>query len=936
MRLGSVYTFMLRPLLLSLLFWTAAHALVCAGETGAETIALVPDTFAPLDQYYKGKCAPEWVAALKTKDDPAQLKLALEAVAELCPLSSGASVAILELLIILKTSNDPALVRLAMVALGRMGPDARDAESVLMAVLDNVIEAPANRTVACRALIQIAPESAFVRRAVLAAANDRNVEVRREALVALVVLAMPASPYVPVLPPAPAGPVLPDIAAPSNDKSANGKPTEGKPAEVKPVGTRSAVPKFKPAVSTENGAFPFSPALEALAKAALSSRDAKEADAALRTLGEPGVDALLHALTAGSPLARAAAADTLGSMKRAGRRAFPALLQAARKETDRRARDAQIFGAANLSVRDPAVLDLLADSLGAKADPFAPFHWIAADDLLYGVGKDALPALRRALRSDNSASRLAALRILARFVAPTSENAEIPEEPENRAILKNDAPKPQSALPVLVGDCLADIAGRLQDKDDDVRLFALATLNRIGPAAAGALESIQRASAMDRRTELKVGQKTGKNADVAFQRLATIAALNVSRTIAVPVCLTPLDGLTAERLLVALATASPADRADAALALRLYNADAANAATLSKALDDPDPLVRYSAARALGYFGAGTEGALPSLIKWLELDPKSRRVAIETFASLGVKAADAAAPLARTAAEDAWPDDTEFPRTLVRALRPHAAVAVPALTGYIRSGSPEIRVRSAKVLGLLGPSAAESLPALMELAQSADDAEAQAAYDALRLIGPEKDPETIPFLSTVIRGELYASRRKWAVRALGQSRPALDAGVPERAGALAAALCDGDDSVCRAAYDALLEIGEPAIPIVIANVVADQSARNYWPLCVLAALKADAEVVMPRLIEFTLPGNPASRRVVAADLMGGYATAQPRHPGVVPALLRLLRTGDAPSAHAAMRALKPLAAEVRPAIERLLFDREPEVRKIAAEALDSF
>ncbi len=935
----SVYTFMLRPFLLSMLLVAAALASVRAGEGDAEPlnperpVAPVPDAFAPLE-LYKGKTTPEWIAALKTKDDPTRLKIALEAVTELCPLSSGASVASQALLVILKTSNDPSIGRLAIVALGKMGADARDAESVLMSVLDNVIEAPACRAVACRALIQIAPTSAFVRRAVVAAASDRNVEVRREAFDALIVLAMPASPFAPVSPNAPSGPVLPDIAVPPE---AEGKPADGKPTDPKSAGAKPANSKLKANTVNDNGAFPYPPALETLAKAALSSRDAKEADAALRTIGDPGVDALLHALAAGSPLTRAAAADALGSMKRAGRRAFPALVQAARKETDRRAREAQIFGAANLSVRDPAVLELLADSLGAKADPFAPFRWITADDLLYGVGKDALPALRKALHSDYSSSRLAALRILARFVVPTLENAENPDDTENRTFLelRDDASKTQPALPVGVGDCLADIAGRLQDKDDGVRLFALATLNRIGPAAAGTLEALQKASA-ERSAELKPDQKTGKSASMAFQRLAAIAALNVSRNAAAPACLTPFDGFTEVQLLAALANASPAGRADAALALRLYSANAVNADPLSKALDDPDPHVRRAAAQALGYFGAGAAGALPTLIKWLESEPKSRRAAIETLANLGANATDAAAPLARTAAEDAWPDDPEFPKALVRALRPHAAVAVPALTGYIRSGSPEIRVRSAKALGLLGAAAAEALPALVELAQSADEAEAHAAYDALRLIGPEKDPEAIPFLAGVIRGELFASRRKWAVWALGQSRPALDAGIPERAGALAAALYDGDDSVCRAAYDALLEIGEPAVPILTATVSTDRSARSYWPLCVLAALKADANLTVPRLFEFTLPGNSASTRTMGAERLGGYATMQPCHPGVAPALMRLLRTGDAASAHAAMRALKPLAAEVRPAVERLLFDRDPAVRKIAAETLDSF
>ena len=878
---------MARALLLLMTFSIAAACVTHAAESGgvvvanpnAELVNLDPppteslDSFSPLTSY-KNKTVAECLARLKTRDNPSQLKQALEALSEMCAPPQMQAAAVDDLLLAQKEIPDVDTQRLAILALGRIGAGAQSAEPRLITLLANPAETPIIRAAACRALIQISPESMPARDTILAATMDRNADVRHEAFEALIILAMPAQfSETPVA-------VIPEIIA-----APNSKPDPSKP---KSPGAPKSVPRI--------GTFPYPLALEALAKAALVSRTAEDADAALRTIGEPGMQPLLHALTSGTPFARAAAAETLSGMHTLATRAFPALISAARKEVDRHAREAEVFAAAALNPRDPIVLGLLVESLGVRPDPFAPLRINTAEGFMLNAGREALPALRKALQSERAATRLAALKILAQWPVPE----------------------------------VSDIAARLRDRDDEIRIFAAQTLKRMGPAAASAADELRKAISNSERGEVS---KSGKNAALEFQRIASIAMLNIFRAPTAPVYLTPFDGLSLEQLLTRLAAKESTSRDDAALALRLHLTDAATIDALETALNDSDPKVRRASARALGACPAPSAAAISSLAQWLESEPKSRIAALEALGELGAKASGAANALTKLTAEDVWPEDAEFTKLLTRALRPHAEIVVPALIGYIRSGSPEVRARAASALGLLGPAASGSVSELVDLAQSSDESEARAAFEALRLIGPEKDPGAIPFLSSVIRESLFASRRLWAVRALGLSRPGLDADTPERNSALVAALFDGDETVCSAASEALTQSGDQATPLLVEVVLRGRSPRTFWPLKTLAALHADPAFVVPRMYAHTLPGNPPLKRAMAIESLSPYAAQNPQ---VASILLRALRSREVPPGHAAINALGPIMNTVRPDLQRMLFDRDPAVRKAAAETLNRY
>ncbi|HLX61398.1 MAG TPA: HEAT repeat domain-containing protein [Planctomycetota bacterium] len=1000
---------------LILLPLTAALSAVSAEPEEAAGDVVILD--APTQVFFRGKTQAEWAALVHNGDGP-QLKPALEVLLE---MASATPQLTSDLLKLIRENYAPDVARLAILVLGASaGTDVREVEPALLGILANPLEAPAKRAAACRALIELSPDSIPVRKLILAAATDRRPDVRQEAFLAMIVLAAPAPPngFVP----------RKQNADDPTAKVDSGDPTAGAAKEKtardnknersndskreKTARNNGADSKSKPTPRAESTGFPYPPAIELLAKAALSSRDAKDAAVALRALGDAGVEPLLRALAHGTLGARIEAAGALGGMNRFAHRAFPALLQAARNDTERRVRVAIARAAARLNPYDPAALDLLAENLGFGSGNAAQKK-DSAEELLVDAGRAALPALRKALRANSPATRLAALKILVRFTG-----ADTPPQSEFATEDAGVAARPLKKADVALAECLPDIAARLQDKDDAVRLLALNTLNRIGPPAADALDSIRKAIA-------------AAPADSFARRLAAIAALNVARSPDQAVRLTPLDGRSRDELLALLAKAgaypSPLtplpprergttsrakrddkdesdlaarlaavqtnERADAAFALRLHGGDAVVADALTFALADSDPCVRRAAARSLGACGPRAAAALPTLIQWLESEPRSRAAALEAFAGLGADAKAAADALAKAAVEDEWPAHRDgaqsdsigansigasagagnalsvtatatptpaaqfaaslneilglpaipelaydtpsrasYAALLARALDPHAAIVVPKLCGYLRGGTPAVRVRAAETLGLLGASAAEALDALVELSQSADDAEARAAFEALRRIGPEKNPRAIRYLDGVIRGSLYAARREWAVRALGLARPGLENGAFDGTAALIAALDDPDERVCRAARRALLSIGAPILPELADAVLKSDAPRTNWALFTLAEFKADATNVVPRLANVICSAEDPLQRAVAADLLLNYSPAQS---SASTALLKLLCAREDIAAHAAMRALKPIAREVRPAIERLLLDRDPAVRVRAAEGLDS-
>lgn len=135
--------------------------------------------------------------------------------------------------------------------------------------------------------------------------------------------------------------------------------------------------------------------------------------------------------------------------------------------------------------------------------------------------------------------------------------------------------------------------------------------------------------------------------------------------------------------------------------------------------------------------------------------------------------------------------------------------------------SPEIRPWLVRPLGAFGRPEAER--ALRAIASEPDALAAtrEDAREALWRSAVLREDDRGAALERVLGGASDAERRRWAAFRLGE------AGDPAAAPALAAALGDPAERVRLAAGAALLRLGEPAVPSLLARLEGPAPARSY-------------------------------------------------------------------------------------------------------------
>lgn len=152
--------------------------------------------------------------------------------------------------------------------------------------------------------------------------------------------------------------------------------------------------------------------------------------------------------------------------------------------------------------------------------------------------------------------------------------------------------------------------------------------------------------------------------------------------------------------------------------------------------------------------------------------------------------------------------DFRSPEPAVRALaevslRRMGEDAVPALREVIRTGTEEERYRAVRILGRIGPAAADAVPDLIGLLTGSSLEIPSALATALAGIGAPAEPAVIPLLGS--RDEMV---RYWAVVALGRMA---EPGSAALAG-LITSLKDTEPTVVAAADILLVTQGRRAIP----------------------------------------------------------------------------------------------------------------------------
>jgi HEAT repeat protein len=176
-------------------------------------------------------------------------------------------------------------------------------------------------------------------------------------------------------------------------------------------------------------------------------------------------------------------------------------------------------------------------------------------------------------------------------------------------------------------------------------------------------------------------------------------------------------------------------RAEAATALGWLGAGNVNATkALERCVADDDLHVRICAAEAMWRITRDNSTAMPVLTELLtSTDEAVRQHAIQSIGRLGragVAAERKLIDIISTASDPA----RELAIIALARLRIDSREAVAALTGVLREGSLELRLASTRAIGLLGRTALLAVPLLQEQLQSEDEELQIASSRALRRI----------------------------------------------------------------------------------------------------------------------------------------------------------------------------------------------------------
>jgi len=645
------------------------------------------------------------------------------------------------------------------------------------------------------------------------------------------------------------------------------------------TGAAQAVPPLIDALSDRDLA------VRQAAAAALGQHGMRQADAALRSRA---VDALIDALHDRSNAVRQAAAAALGQIGDPS--AVAPLIEALNdKEIAlRRAATAALVQIGDpraleplnraLQDGDPAVRELAADALaklGWHPDEAASgaTYWIVQRqwDRCVEIGAPAVPPLIDALRDEDPDVRRAAAEALGQIAARQADAAVGARAAEPLGVLLRQDPHARQAAAGVLGrigaPAVRPLIAALEQEggDEQVRDAATGALAQIGPPAVEALIAA-------------LGHKQARTA--AARALGQIGAQQpdpaaLARAVK-PLTAALRDSAYWHRLAAAEALgAITARQTDPTLRSQAVNG-------LTTALEDAHPQVREAARDALEGLGwepdAGTAGAaywitrrewercvqlgapaVPPLITVLQdREAAIRAAAAGALVQIGAPAVE---PLSRALQNrDAALRCTAVEllgqigaRQTGAALRTRAA---EPLIGALRDGDVAVRRAAANALGQAGD--AQALDPLISTLQDRDVRELAVA--ALGEIGARQTDPGVrsravePLISAL--KDRAAAMRNAAAEALGRI------GDPRAASPLVA-LYRKDPQANQAAGAALLQIGAPAAPPLVAILEEPGSAETLRHAAAGLLVQIGAPSVVPLIA--ALP-NDHARTMVAAVL----------------------------------------------------------------------
>jgi HEAT repeat protein len=605
--------------------------------------------------------------------------------------------------------------------------------------------------------------------------------------------------------------------------------------------------------------------------AALKSKDAAARRKAANALGLAGADAraavpaLVEALKDHDPQVRGTAARALSAI---GPAAVPALLKVAESSPDRPARSLAYLALGEVR---PIETEASRALVAALKDPDKEVRAAAAFALV-GLGAEAVPPLRQALKARDPSAALALGRI-----APPAVNAAVP-----------------------------DLIAAMSDDDKELRVAAHHAVVKVGAPAVPALAAgLARA---DLRDWYSISVALGKIGPAA--RPAAVPALTA--------------GLTHEdrgvRILAAnaLAKIDPDNPAIKPVLVEVVPA-------LVEVLQQRDGALRAWAALSLGRIGPNARAGGPALAAALtDSDAAVRAAAADALGRIGPR--DHAAVIGLVTAQR---DADESVRTAARdALTRLGKSAVPALIDSFADGD-EIRAGSAESLGRIG---AAAVPDLTKALRAVDDRVRRGTVAALAGIGPAAEPAGAALVQALADPDREV--RCGAARALGAIRPEKAAAVE----ALMKYLNDPDKEFRAACRDGLAGIGPGAAGPLCAALKADDAATRRAAAEVLRKVGPKAHEALPALEAAAKDADPQFR-AAAVTALRDVVTVPPdgkldaAGESVLQALSGGLRDPDGEVRIAAHLGMIRLGRAAAPALGTALGDKEPAVRRLAAETL---
>ena len=425
-------------------------------------------------------------------------------------------------------------------------------------------------------------------------------------------------------------------------------------------------------------------------------------------------------------------------------------------------------------------------------------------DRMGAAAKDALPALIRAL--DDNDKQVWSFAISA---------------------IANLGPDAKEAIPALI-DGLGNRRTRGRDRDRRQAMTRSAfALSRIGAAAIPPL--IEALKSDD--SGLRAGAAkalAGMRGEAAPAIPGLIANLKGEGDVRSETAeaLGAIGGAAVKPLMDSLRAREPRERAGAAISLALIGADAKESAPVifDLAKTESDPQVRIAVLGALQKIGVEPGDAVPLLVAGIKDDNEPvRHAAINAL-------------------------------VLLRAGR---ALSLTALTPLLKDENATTRQRAARALGRMGPSAAPSVPALIEAARTSP-ADGSIA-NALAEIGPD----ALPAVLAALQGAPAPDAERLLGLLRGFGKPAIPV--------LLEALKHPSPQVRAAAAKALGGMGreaKSAAEPLFALASDTEAPVRAAALRALVALGASSEKLKPLLDTALRDAAPEVRRAAAAGLAG--------------------------------------------------------------------